>query len=110
MTADAGSLRDLASAVADGSAVDWDLIPQGPSAAASGTLLAQLRLIADIASAHRAAEQPARPGALVESPKHAEPNLGRWGDLVLIEEVGQGSFATVYRALDPKLDMPVALK
>src|SRR5262245_34450563 len=38
------------------------------------------------------------------------PILGQWGGLVLIEQIGHGSFGTVYRAHDPQLDRPVALK
>ena len=36
--------------------------------------------------------------------------LAQKHELILIEEVGHGSFGTVYRAHDPKLDRPVALK
>ena len=34
----------------------------------------------------------------------------RWGDLVLLEEIGRGSFGTVYQAHDPRLDRAVAVK
>lgn len=34
----------------------------------------------------------------------------RWGDLVLLEEIGRGSFGTVYQAHDPQLDRAVAVK
>ena len=34
----------------------------------------------------------------------------RWGELLLVEEIGRGSFATVYRAHDPRLDRAVAVK
>jgi serine/threonine protein kinase len=37
-------------------------------------------------------------------------DLGRWGGLILIEEVGHGAYGTVYRAYDPQLDRPVAVK
>jgi len=34
----------------------------------------------------------------------------RWGEFVLLEEIGQGSFGTVYQAHDPRLDREVAVK
>ena len=46
---------------------------------------------------------PARNGAAEQPPS-------RWGELVLLEEIGRGSFSTVYRAHDPQLDRAVALK
>ena len=33
-----------------------------------------------------------------------------WGELVLLEEIGRGSFGTVYQAHDPRLDREVAVK
>jgi tetratricopeptide (TPR) repeat protein/TolB-like protein len=38
------------------------------------------------------------------------PAITRWGDLELLERVGGGAFADVYRARDPQLDRDVALK
>ena len=34
----------------------------------------------------------------------------RWGGLILLEEIGRGSFGSVFRAHDPQLDREVALK
>ena len=38
------------------------------------------------------------------------PRVNRWGDFELLEEIGQGSFGTVYRANHPTLRQEVALK
>ena len=34
----------------------------------------------------------------------------RWGELILLEEIGRGSVGTVYRAHDPRLDRAIAVK
>jgi serine/threonine protein kinase/tetratricopeptide (TPR) repeat protein len=58
----------------------------------------------DTPAPHPAGE-PARNGA------HEQDALPtRWGELILFEEIGRGSFSTVYRAHDPRLDRSVALK
>ena len=36
--------------------------------------------------------------------------MNRWGDFELLEEIGRGSFGTVYRANHPTLQQQVALK
>lgn len=113
-------LQKLAAAIAEGSAVDWDQVERGASDSELRSLVEQLRLIALIAEAHSSQDQPPEPPG---SPGRRHPetpdeggvgraagDLERWGDLILIEEVGQGSFGTVYRAHDPQLDRPVAVK
>jgi len=113
-------LLELAAAIADGSAVDWDRVESGASEPELRSLVDQLRLIAMIAGAHSTQDQPPEPPASPESRQSETPgvarvdrgaaDLERWGELILIEEVGQGSFGTVYRAHDPQLDRPVAVK
>ena len=51
-------------------------------------------------------------GAESASKRRDQPciDVKRWGELVLLEEIGRGSFGTVYRAHDPQLDRAVALK
>jgi serine/threonine-protein kinase len=113
-------LLELAAAIAEGSAVDWEQVERGVSDSELRSLVDQLRLIAMIAGAHSSQDHPPDPQ---DNPggRHSEPpgeggvgravgDLDRWGELILIEEVGQGSFGTVYRAHDPQLDRPVAVK
>ena len=120
MKTESGRLLGLAGAVADGSAIDWHQLEGETRGADERHLVEQLRLIAQIAELHRS---PADPGANrtaaslsrsdgreEKSASDAVTGVGRWGDLVLIEEVGEGAFGVVYRAHDPTLDRPVALK
>jgi serine/threonine-protein kinase len=112
-----GSFENIAAAIADGSSVDWRQI-LGLTTGAQRSLLEHLHLIADVANLYRArqadADDPQRPeAALDERPLAVEPGpaLRRtWGGLALIEEIGRGSFGRVYRAHDPHLDRPVAVK
>lgn len=91
---------DAAVAVADQVPVAWeDLERRDP--AASGPL-ANLRLLAAVADAHRTAQ-----GSDSVTGREA---LFRWGHLEVLEKLGEGSFGEVFRAHDPVLDRPVALK
>ena len=40
----------------------------------------------------------------------SDPMPGQWGAFAIRGEIGRGSYGTVYRALDPQLDIEVALK
>ena len=91
----------------------------GASVPGEERLLAQLRSIAEIADVFKqsgaldsttAAFPHARQLGGSNEETGPNPSPGRWGDLVLIEEVGAGTFGTVYRAYDPTLDQPVAVK
>jgi serine/threonine protein kinase/tetratricopeptide (TPR) repeat protein len=110
-------LLDLAADIADGSGIDWDLVEGGLKGAEQRRRGEQLRVIAMIVGMQRNPDQPpepyrnlegSHPGTIGEP--RAPKELDRWGELILIEEVGQGSFGTVYRAHDPQLDRPVAVK
>ena len=114
MDSDPDALIDVAAAIADGSGIDWKHVEGGVSGAEQQDRLEQLRLIKMIADMHQDQAESGSTGDQ-EEPRPAgtastSPDLGQWGGLVLIEEIGQGSFGTVYRAHDPQLDRPVAVK
>ena len=102
MGADTDALHELAAAIADGSGVDWPRIEGGTTG--SEHLVEQLRLIAKIAEMHRSQDETREPGDGPGGPPRAKgekrPGIAagdpeRWGGLILIEEVGEGSFGTV---------------
>jgi eukaryotic-like serine/threonine-protein kinase len=102
------TLMEIAAAVADGHAIDW------ASAAANNPALQatvdELRIVADLATAHRqAADESDAAGDA--PPRPAAPlRIGSWGPLELRKEIGSGFFGTVYLAWDPSLEREVALK
>ena len=94
-------LLDVATSVSDGAPLDWSVLGASADLADDPALLRELEIIARIASAHRS----------VARGDIAAPNEGRrWSHLLIREELGAGSFATVYRAHDPHLQRDVALK
>lgn len=94
MATERDDLLELATRVADGEVVDWDLLTRSESDFVRRRTLQRLRVIASIVGAH--------------SSDAAMPD--RWGPLQLESRLGTGAFGTVYVALDPALDRRVALK
>jgi serine/threonine-protein kinase len=82
-------LIEVAAALADGKAVDWDSAAQSAASDEDRRLLSELRFIAGVT---------------------ATQSNEFWGPLRLLEHVGRGSFGDVYRAWDTRLDREVALK
>ncbi len=110
MNADPLRLDELLESVADGRPVDWHALAASTDARGQRTL-GHLRLVAAVAEVHRTLpiDEPASTyGASVLD----EPGAGtrRWGHLGLLEKIGEGTFAEVYRARDAWLEREVALK
>jgi serine/threonine protein kinase len=92
---------DVATSVGDGAPLDWSVLGTSADLADDPALLCELEIIARIARAHRSVARDAM----------TPPDEGRrWSHLLIREELGAGSFATVYRAHDPHLQRDVALK
>jgi eukaryotic-like serine/threonine-protein kinase len=102
-----GQLLDLAASVADGAQVDWQAAETGAEDKAR-RLVRQLRLVADVAELYRSLPDPPTHGRRAHD--EPAPDGPRWGRLILLEKIGEGTSSEVYRAWDPELQREVALK
>jgi serine/threonine-protein kinase len=108
-------ILDVAAALADGKAVDWDSAAQSITDDEGRHLLDELRFIASVAR-HMPGDSsaPAPPAPVTRSSNPLAAPDGSpgdtWGPLEIIEHVGRGTFGDVYRAWDSRLDREVALK
>jgi len=97
-------LLEIATAIADGTPVQWDNVSSVLSPDELDALDG-LRTLGRLAEARRDGK-PTQ--ASNQSPSPVSP--AKWGPLTIIECVGQGKFGNVYRAWDPRLEREVALK
>jgi serine/threonine-protein kinase len=112
-------------AIADGQDVDWDDLQSKAASSNDRELIDRLRILADVLRVHRHlsvdpfstgprptddASDSRREHSGHESNAESRVRLTAWGPLSIRAEVGSGSFGTVFRAWDPRLDREVALK
>lgn len=97
---------DVARAIADRRAVDWDALGGDAAPSADPALVDELRVLEQVARVHTTPSAGA--DARVGSALDVLPV--EWGPLTVLEHIGRGSFGDVYRAHDPRLDRMVALK
>jgi TolB-like protein/tRNA A-37 threonylcarbamoyl transferase component Bud32/Flp pilus assembly protein TadD len=112
------SLLGLATALVDGTPVDWQGAEQAAATKSERALVAKLRLIAAVAQERinpscgsrgtSAQEGEAADECLILSSDSAP--VAEWGPLRIIEQIGRGAFGNVYRAWDPRLEREVAVK
>jgi serine/threonine-protein kinase len=107
-------LVDVAIRIADGASIDWASV-ESSATPEEAEVLDYLRALERLAQVHASAAT--NTGAGFESLIHGAsrivdetPAPVTWGPLTIIEKVGRGTYGDVYRARDPKLDRPVALK
>jgi hypothetical protein len=114
---DGSLVQRLQQDVADRQHVDWASLMSELQAgeAASPDLLREvslLRLLDEIGQAHSTLQAEPLDDSEAAPPVDAaaDDTLKAWGRYVLEGKVGRGGFGSVYRAWDPVLEMPVALK
>jgi serine/threonine-protein kinase len=102
------SLLNAAARIADGEAVDLVSITNSLPSEEDRATAEELALVAKIAAGHRELHKllPDIP----DTPQSLMPDRARWAHLELLNTVGRGSYGTVYRAWDTRLERLVALK
>jgi eukaryotic-like serine/threonine-protein kinase len=107
---DEAELLEVASAVAEGSEIDWDKLIE--PTADTPPVVQGLRVLAEIVRAMRSssADDPAGTGYErgADAVDAVEPQ--DWGHLRILHRLGSGSYGVVYRAFETRLQCDVALK
>jgi serine/threonine-protein kinase len=99
----------IATSVADGASIDWERdsrsVPDRDR-----RLLSHLRIVDAVSKVYRSlpASDPGTNDD--ERQASADPEGPRWGRLILLDRVGRGASADVFRAWDGDLEREVALK
>ena len=103
--------ESLLESVADGADVDWAALDAAAATNAERKRYRNLRLVARVAELHRTLvleEEDRVLTSLDADAASADPVT--WGHLAIASRLASGSFGQIYRAHDPQLNRPVALK
>jgi serine/threonine protein kinase len=107
----------VAQDLAAGRDVDWDAAYAAADHTAEREQLESLRLVHQIARAHRVIAEStgvddAHTTVAAPSPTESAPDPARevWGRYRLVQEVGSGTFGRVFKATDTALNLDVAIK
>jgi len=103
MSAQPDALQRALDALTDDQPCDWDAVESASATDEGRETIRQLRLVARIARTHQTESTNDRVAEAAEPPF-------QWGPLHVVAFVGRGTYGDVYRAYDPRLDRPVALK
>ena len=102
------TLLSAAGRIADGEQVDWGSITSSLPSEDQRAIADELAVVQQIAAGHRQLHQLLPVSS--DTPPNLMPDRARWGHLDLLNIVGRGSYGTVYRAWDTRLERLVALK
>ncbi len=103
--------ESLLESVADGADVDWAALDAAAANSAERKRYRNLRLVARVAELHRTIVLEEEDRVLTNldaDPVPADPVT--WGHLSIAARLASGAFGQIYRAHDPQLNRPVALK
>lgn len=101
-------LLHAAGQISDGEHVDWGSISSSLPSDDRRAVADELAVLQQIAAGHRQLHQLLPVSS--DTPPNLMPDRARWGHLDLLNIVGRGSYGTVYRAWDTRLERLVALK
>jgi serine/threonine-protein kinase len=101
-------LLEAAGRISDGEQVDWALITSSLPSDDQRAVADELAVVQQIAAGHRQLHELLPVSS--DTPPNLMPDRARWGHLDLLNIVGKGSYGTVYRAWDTRLERLVALK
>ncbi len=103
--------ESLLESVADGADIDWAALDAAAATSAERRRYGNLRLVARVAEMHRTLvleEEDQLAATLDADAVPADPVT--WGHLSIASRLASGAFGQIYRAHDPQLNRPVALK